>query len=57
MMLVSNENVDDEDVMTWIQLTARPLSPSPPTPDTRGAIVTTWIMMMTMMHAAVAAQI
>jgi hypothetical protein len=53
----SNKNVDKDDIMTWIQATARLPSPSPPTPDARGAIVTTWIATTTTMHAATAAQI
>jgi hypothetical protein len=56
-MMVLNKNVNNDDVMTRIQAMARPPSLSPPTPDTRGTIVTTWIATMTMMHAAAAAQI
>ncbi len=55
--MASNKNVDDDDVMTRIQAMARPPSPSPPMPDARGAIITTWIATMTTKHAAVAAQI
>ncbi len=55
--MVSNEIVNDDDVMTRIQATARPPSPSPPTPDARGAIVTTWIATTTTMHATAAARI
>jgi hypothetical protein len=49
-MMVSNKNVDNNDVMTRIQALAR-------TPNARGAIVTTWIVTTTTMHAAAAAQI
>ncbi len=49
-MMVSNKNVDNNEVMTWIQALAR-------TPNARGAIVTTWIATTTTMHAAAAAQI
>ncbi len=52
-----NENVTNDDVMTWIQAMARPLSLSPPMPDPRGAIVTTRIAMTTTVHVAAAAQI
>jgi hypothetical protein len=56
--MVLNKNVDDDDnIMTWIQATARLPSPSPPTPDARGAIVTTRIATTTTMHTAAAAQI
>ncbi len=51
------ENVDDDNVMIRIQATARPPSPSPPTPDARGAIVTTRIATTTTIHAAAAARI
>jgi hypothetical protein len=57
MTMALNKNVDNEGVMTLIQATARPPSPSPPTPDARGTIVTTRIVTTTTMHAAVAAQI
>jgi hypothetical protein len=57
MTMASNKNIDNDNVMTWIQATARPPSPSPPVPDTRGAIVTTWIATTTTMHAAAVAQI
>ncbi len=56
-MMASNKNVDNDDVMTWIQATARLPSPSPLTPDKRGAIVTTRIATTTTMHAAAVAQI
>jgi hypothetical protein len=56
-MMATNKNIDNDDVMTQIQATARPPSLSPPKPDARGAIVTTLIAMTTTMHAAVAAQI
>jgi hypothetical protein len=56
-MMALNKNVDDEDVMTQIQATARLPSPSPPTLDARGAIVMTWIATTTTMHAAAATQI
>ena len=52
-----NKKVEDEDIMTRIQAMARPPSPSPPTPDARGAIVTTRIATTTTMHAAAAARI
>jgi hypothetical protein len=52
-----NKNIDNNKVMTQIKATARLLSPSPPTPDARGAIITTWIATTTMMHAAAAVQI
>ncbi len=54
---VSNKNIDNDNVMTWIQATARLPSPSPPMPDARGTIVTTQIATATTMHAAAAAQI
>ncbi len=56
-MMVSNKNIDGNNMITWIKATARPPSPSPPTPDARGTIVTTQIVMTTTMHPAVAAQI
>jgi hypothetical protein len=56
-MMASNKNIDDDDVMTQIQAMVRLLSPSPPMPDTRVAIITTWIATMPTMHAAAAAQI
>jgi hypothetical protein len=56
-MMVSNKNIDDNNVMTWIQAMARPPSLSPPTLDTRGAIVTTRVATTTTMHAAAPAQI
>jgi hypothetical protein len=52
-----NDNINDDNVKTWIQAMARLPSPSPPMPDARGAIVTTRIAMTTTMHAAVVAQI
>ncbi len=52
-----NENVVDDDIMTWIQARARQPSPSLTTLDARGAIVTTRIAMTTKMHAAVAVRI
>jgi hypothetical protein len=55
MTMALNKNVNNDNVITWIQATARPPSPSPPMPDARGAIVTTWIAMATIMHAATAA--
>ncbi len=57
MTMALNKNVNNDNVITWIQATARPPSPSPPMPDARGAIVTTWIAMATIMHAATAAWI
>jgi hypothetical protein len=57
MMMASNKNVNDDDVMTWIQATARLPSPSPPTPDARGTIITIWIAMTTTIHTAAVAQI
>jgi hypothetical protein len=51
------QKVDNDDFMTWFQATARPPSPSPPTPDAKVAIVTTQIVTMTTMHPAAAAQI
>ncbi len=56
-MMVSNKDIDDDNVMTCIQITARTPSPSPPTPDARGTIVTTWIATTTTMHAVAAARI
>ncbi len=56
-MMASNKKVDNDDIMTRIQATARPPSLSLPTLDTRGAFVTTWIATMTTIHAAAAAQI
>ncbi len=56
-MMASNENINNDNVMTWIQATTRLPSPSPPMQDTRGAIVTTQIAMTAMMHAAAVAQI
>jgi hypothetical protein len=57
-MIASKKNVDNDNVMTWIQVTARLPSPSPPMQDARGAIVATRIAMTTtMMHAAAAEQI
>jgi hypothetical protein len=56
-MMASNKNVDNNDVMTRIQATARLLSLSCPTPEARGAIITTWIAMTRTMHAAAAARI
>ncbi len=55
--MVLNKNANNNNVMTQIQAIARLLSPSPPTPDTRGAIIMTWIAKTTTMHAAAAAQI
>jgi hypothetical protein len=57
MTMTSNKNIINNAVMTRIQATVRPPSLSPPTPDTRGTIVTTRIATMTTMHAAVAVQI
>jgi hypothetical protein len=54
-MMASNENVNNNDVMTRIQATARLPSPSPPMPDARGAIVMTWIATTTTMQAAAVA--
>jgi hypothetical protein len=56
-MMALKKNINDDSIMTWIQATARPPSLSPPTPDARGAIVTTRIATTTTMHAAAAAQI
>jgi hypothetical protein len=53
--MVLNKNVNDDDVMTPIQATARPPAPSPPMPDARGGIVTTQIATKTTIHAAAAA--
>jgi hypothetical protein len=55
-MMGLNKNVVNDNIMTWIQATARPPSPSPPTPDARGTILTTRIGTTTTMHAAAAAQ-
>ncbi len=55
--MASNKNFVNNNVMTWIQAMARLPSPSPPTPNARGAIVTTWIATTTMMHAAAVARI
>jgi hypothetical protein len=41
MTMALNKKVDNNDVMTRIQAMARLPSLSPPTPDSRGAIVTT----------------
>jgi hypothetical protein len=57
MTMVSKKNVNNNNIMTQIQATARLPSLSPPTLDARGAIITTWIAMTTMMHAAAVAQI
>jgi hypothetical protein len=57
MMMALGKNVNDDNVMTRIQATARPPSPSPPTPEARGAIITTQIATTTTMHAAAAVQI
>ncbi len=56
-MMASNKNVYNDDVMTQIKATARPPSPSPPTPNARGAIVMTWIARTTTIHTIAAAQI
>ncbi len=55
--MVSNKNVNNKDVMTQIQATARLPSPSPPILDARGAIVMTRMATATTMHTAVVAQI
>jgi hypothetical protein len=55
--MASNKNINNDDVMIWIQAMARPPSPSPPTPDKRDAIVTTQIATTTTMHTAAVAQI
>jgi hypothetical protein len=56
-MMALNKNADNKDIMTRIQAMARLPTPSPPMPDARGAIVTTWIVTARTMHTAVAARI
>jgi hypothetical protein len=57
MAMASNENINNNNVMTWIQAMARLPSLSPPMPDARGAIITTWMMTTTTMHTAAVARI
>ncbi len=57
MLMASNKNINDDDIMTRIQATARLPSPFPHMPDARVAIVTTWIATTATMYTAAAVQI